>query len=334
MLESLLGAQRKAELELRVQVVVQRVRTHPIAGEVFEIIEGTLRDYVVGHGLMYSAAIAFFAILSLIPLIVLFASVAGYAFAWLGDSPDEMDTLIGDVMLQLRRVVPYLNDSFESDLRRIIENRGGLGLFSLGALLFTASQVFRALEYALAHVFSEVTPVVDDGEVSRASHRPRNVVVSKLLFGGFVATVLVLFLAVRFLLSLLKAFLDLLPATIGDLFSRILDAGGWAALGAEAVVIVAGFALLLKWFAGRRVMLRFCFAGGLVFWSLWHAARLLYEYYLEQWSDLGALYGSFTTIMVAVIWIFYSATLVMVCSHFVKAVQRRVLKGPVYPKAG
>lgn len=329
-----LWQQLRAELEHFLKARLDEVRRHRVLGEVYELVEGTLSDLVFGHGLMYAAAVAFYAILSLIPLLVLFASAAGYVLHGLGgDSPAEMERLLHDLIAQLKRVIPYLGDGFEQDLRRIIDNRGGLGAFSVLALGFTASQVFRALEYSLAHVFADV-----DGsalvEPSRPERRlPRNVVLSKLLFGAFVAAVVVGFLALRFVVSLLRTIVERLPATLGDLLRGPLEPGSWGAAVAEAVIVVGGFAVIVKAFTRQRVRLRFSFLGGVVFYALWQLARQLYELYLEEIADFGALYGSFATVMIVVLWIFYSAIILLLCGQLVKTVQRRVLHGPRYPKS-
>lgn len=327
-----LQEQLEAEAAAFVKGRVEEVRRHPVLGEVYELVEGTVGDYATGHGLMYAAALAFYAILSLIPLVVLFASAAGYVLHWVGgDSPDEMQRLLADVMGQLRRVIPYLGDGFEEDLRRIIDNRGGLGLFSLVALLFTASQVFRALEYSFAHVFSELGG--DSVESSREQRRaPRNVVLSKLFFGAFVAVFVIAFVALRFVISLLRTIVERLPETLANLLRGPLEPGSWGGGVAECVVIVGGFAIIVKAFTRVRIRARFALLGGAVFYGLWQLARMLYEIYLDSFTNLGALYGSFATLMIVVLWIFYSSTILLLCGHLVKTVQRRALLGPRYAR--
>lgn len=327
-----LSEQLRQELEHFWKARLEQVRRHRVLGEIYELLEGTLEDLVVGHGLMYAAAVAFYAILSLIPLLVLFASAAGYVIHFLGgDSPAEMDRLLHDLVVQLERVIPYLGEGFEQDLRRIIDNRGGLGAFSLIALGFTASQVFRALEYSLAHIFADVNGN-GSREASVEVRAPRNVVLSKLLFGAFVASLVVGFLALRFAVSLLRALIEQLPEGLGALLRGPLEPGSWGAAILEGVVVVGGFAILVKAFTRQRVRLRFSLLGGAVFFALWQIARQAYELYLDEIADFGALYGSFATVMIVVLWIFYSAIILLVCGHLVKTVQRRVLHGPRYPK--
>jgi YihY family inner membrane protein len=242
-----------------------------------------------------------------------------------------MARLLHDLIAQLKRVIPYLGDDFEQDLRRIVDNRGGLGAFSLAALAFTASQVFRALEYSLAHVFADVDgPLLEPSAPQRRS--PRNVVLSKLFFGAFVAVVVVGFLALRFVVSLLRTIAERLPEAVGELLRGPLEPGSWGAVLVEAVIVVGGFAVIVKAFTRQRVRLRFSLVGGVVFYALWQGARQLYELYLEEIADFGALYGSFATVMIVVLWIFYSAIILLVCGQLVKTVQRRALHGPRYPK--
>jgi membrane protein len=321
-----------AELEQRAKARLEELRRHRVLGEVYEILEGTLSDLLFGHGLMYAAAVAFYALLSLIPLVVLFASVAGYVLHFLGgDSPAEMDRLLHDVVVQIERVIPYLGESFENDLRRIIEHRGGLGAFSVIALGLTASQVFRALEVSHAHVFADANGG-DAAEPSGEQRAPRNVVLSKLLFGVFVAAVVVGFLALRFVVSLLRTVLERLPETLTAFLRGPLEPGSWMASVVEGVYVISGFAIILKTFTRQHVRLRFSIVGGAAFFGLWQLARELYEVYLHDIADFGALYGSFATVIVIVLWIFYSSIVLLLCSHLVKSLQRRALHGPRYPK--
>lgn len=325
--------QLRQELERFLKARLDEVRRHRVLGEVYELLEGTLSDLLLGHGLMYAAAVAFYAILSLIPLLVLFASAAGYVLHSLGgDSPAEMARLLHDLIVQLKRVIPYVGDDFEQDLRRIIDNRGGLGVFSLLALGFTASQVFRALEYSLAHVFADVDGGSASAQREEERRSPRNVVLSKLFFGAFVALVVVGFLALRFVVSLLRAISERLPSGVGELLRGPLEPGSWGAGLTEAFVVVGGFAVIVKAFTRQRVRLRYSLVGGVVFYALWQAARQLYELYLEEIADFGALYGSFATVMIVVLWIFYSAIILLLCGQLVKTVQRRAHYGPRYPK--
>ena len=46
------------------------------------------------------------------------------------------------------------------------------------------------------------------------------------------------------------------------------------------------------------------------------------------------MYGSFATLIVIVLWMYYCATLLLLCCHGVKVAQRRMTVGPRWPKDG
>ena len=101
-----------------------RVRRHRVLGEIYEIIDATVGDYARDHGPIYAGALAFYAILSLIPLAILFASAAGFMVA---GQPGQGEAGVTEVVEQLNRLVPYFDRAFEDDLRTILKNRSSLG---------------------------------------------------------------------------------------------------------------------------------------------------------------------------------------------------------------
>src|SRR5690349_19669565 len=113
--------------------VVDRVRRHKVLGEVYELFDGSFGDFARDHGPRYAGALAFYAILSLIPLIILIASLSGFALA--GNNEQAVDTSLNEVMIQIKKIIPYIEPRLEEDLRTIIKNRRSLGAVGFFALL-------------------------------------------------------------------------------------------------------------------------------------------------------------------------------------------------------
>jgi membrane protein len=303
-------------------VVVDRIRRHPILGEVYELIDGIAGDYVRDHGPMYAGALAFYAILSLIPLIILFASLSGFVLAG--------DQALDETFVQIKKIIPYLQPQFEDDLRGIIAMRKGLGLVGLFALMVSASEVFRAVEFALARIFARL-----DHEIpTDAKARPRNYFKSKLLFSVVVTSTVMTYLALRLFAGILRhvgEVLNLPPgmrAVLDDPLSGATPAGQVI----TAVAIILGFVVVVKAFTHRTVVGRYALAGGAIFYVAFQAAHRVYDFYLQKLAKIGAMYGSFATLIVVILWIYFSATLLLLCCHAVKTVQRRVMVGPRWPK--
>src|SRR3954468_22950798 len=135
----MLRAMWKALRELGDRVVeeeLDRVRRHRVLGEVYELLDGSLGDFARDHGPMYAGALAFYSILSLIPLLVLIASISGFALA--GGGQEATDKALNDVMIEVRKFIPYIEPRLEENLRSIIAHRQGLGAIGFGALLLSS----------------------------------------------------------------------------------------------------------------------------------------------------------------------------------------------------
>src|SRR3954463_12980514 len=102
MLRALLTELRKY-VDSIIDVVLDRLRRHRIIGEVYELVDGSLGDFARDHGPMYAGALAFYAILSLIPLIILIASLSGFALA--GGGQQAVDQSLKDVMIEVKRFI-------------------------------------------------------------------------------------------------------------------------------------------------------------------------------------------------------------------------------------
>ncbi len=306
-----------------------RVRRHPVLGEVYEAFDGIFIDFGRDHSSMYAGALTFYAILSLIPLTVLFASVFGFFMSGTGD----VGPAIAEVVRQLRKVLPYLGPSFGEDLRTVVEYRSRLGVVGFVALLWAASEVFRGVEFSMARIFARV----DDHETpDHHKTQARSVIITKLLFGVVASAVVIAYLLLRLvgmLLLQVRAKLDL-PDWLESLLGDPLGDGSVSASLVTGAGIVVGFVVLVRVFSPHRVQTRFAVLGGLLFLVFFEGAHAVYDLYLETISTVSEMYGSFATLIVLILWIYYCASLLLMCCHAVKTAQRRFTVGPRWPKDG
>jgi membrane protein len=307
--------------------LLERVRRHPVLGEIYELADGVVGDFVRDHGPMYAGALAFYAILSLIPLVVVFAWLSVLLFAG-GDG--DTDAALRETLVQLKKIIPYLDPAFENDMRTILKNRNSLGIAGAFGVLVSASQVFRAVEFSLARIFSRV----DHEGPTDEKARPRNFISSKLVFGVVVTSTVLSFLALRLFAGVLRhvsEFLRLPPSVVTLLEDPLSGATGLGQL-LTTVAIVFGFVVLLKVFAHVTVPFRFALLGGVCFAGAFHAAHRVYDIYLERLTNIGAVYGSFATLIIIILWIYFTSILLLLCGHLTKTVQRRATAGPRWPK--
>jgi YihY family inner membrane protein len=311
--------------------VHDRLRRHPIIGELYEVIDGVFFDYGRDHSAMYAGALAFYAILSLIPLTVLLASVLGFVVS--SGNPADLDAALAEVIRQLRKVLPYLQPTLADDLRTVVEHRSRLGVVGFLALLWAAAEVFRGVEFATARIFARVD---DHDDPDHRKTAPRSVFKTKLLFGA-VATAAVLAFAILRMLG--AAFVHMqrelrLPAWLTTLLGDPLGEGTVLSSAVTFVAIAGAFVVVVRVFSPHRVRARFAWFGGVLFTTFFEIAHFGYDLYLGRLTNISAMYGSFATLIVLVLWIYYCATLLLFCCHAVKVAQRRFTVGPRWPKDG
>ena len=321
----LLMRRRQKVLRRSLERRQRRIQHHPVWGEFYELLDGSIGDYTRDHGPMYAAAVAFYGLLSLIPLVVLFASIGGYFIHSFGVDDASIDVLVREVVDQFRRAVPYIDPSFSEDIKALVEARQELGLVGAVVLMGTASLVFRGLEYSFARIFSR-----SNASRQVENDRPRNVVLSKLLFGAFVTAVFVSSMLIRFVWGMVSSIAEH-QLEQAEAFREMMGEGSLMGSIWESALLVLVYAAVLKAFTHEKVELRFAVSGGLLFLSLFVVARKVYEVYLDDIANLGAVYGSLAAVMTVVIWVFYLSTIVLICGYFTRTLQRRVLFGRRYP---
>ena len=307
------------------------VRRHPVLGEVYEVIDGVFLDYGRDHGAMYAGALTFYGILSLIPLTVLFASVFGFILSATGGG--DVAAALEQVVGQLRRVVPYLGPGFADDLRTVVEYRSRLGLVGFVALLWAAAEVFRGVEFATARIFARVDDHVTPGHEKTAA---RSVIITKLLFGAVATAVVMAGIVLQMLTTMWRQMLLLLdlPPWLASLLGDPMREGSVLGFLVSALTVVFGFFVVIRVFSPHRIMKRFALFGGVLFLVFFEGAHAVYDLYLSRITNVSAMYGSFATLIVLILWIYYCAVLLLICCHAVKVAQRRFTVGPRWPKDG
>ncbi|MCC6848232.1 MAG: YihY/virulence factor BrkB family protein [Deltaproteobacteria bacterium] len=249
-----------------------------------------------------AAAISFYALLSLIPVLFLVIAVAGYV---IGSSQDTY----GAVLRWVREFIPHLSDDFTRNLESVVQNRGRLSWLGLGALIIAASLVFQAIEFALDRVFT-----VD---------RRRGFWRSRFLSLGVVVGMGIAMLFsfyVGILIHALRA--DPTLAPLGhDLFVPL--AKGLRVQYLTSVALVVGaFTLSLRVFPHAHVGWREAFTGGCVGAGLWEVGRRIFLWYLANLAQFYVVYGSLGALVAVMVWIYMSATIFLYAAEVVVALQR------------
>ncbi len=269
----------------------------------------TVRGFVRDDCHIMAAAISFYAVLSLIPFMLLMMSIAGYVLEYVGQDYANQEELFAHLAEYVKAVVPFTSEDFIRQLRSITLNREAYGLTGLVILFITAGLVFRSLELAFARVFK--------------TDRHRSLLVHQLLFVAFILGIGLLFLGVHYLSAVGSSMASGRDQSFAASFEQALAK---YALLRVVVTLLTGtlvFVVLLKYFSRQRVRLRASVFGGLLFACLWMIAGKVFGYYLQHLARFSLLYGSLATPAVIVVWIFYSSCILLLCTEFACVLQNR-----------
>lgn len=253
-------------------------------------------------GLRMSAAMSFYGILSLAPLLVLLVAVLGW---WLDRNFVET-RLIGEI----QAVVGQRGaETIKEALTSAQQPQEGLiaSLIAFGLLLSGATGVFAELQSAIERVWrhgGEATVEVPWWHT--ASLRLRGL--GYILAFGFL---LMVSLAVTTALNLITGW-----------------AGNWLAMGwllkllneVVSFAFVTGlFAALMRLSSGPKPRLRYLLVGGMVGAILFTVGKHLLAYYLSTAAVVSA-YGAAGSLVVLLMWIYFSCAILLFSAGCARAV--------------
>jgi membrane protein len=275
--------------------------SHPLVTIVLALRGAASKFYQDGCPTL-AAAVSFYALLSLIPVLFLVIAVAGYV---IGSSQDTYQAVLDWV----REFIPHLSDDFTRNLEWVVQNRGRLSWLGLGSLTIAASLVFQATEFALDRVFAVVS--------KRGFWRSRLLSVCVVVGMGMV---LLFSFYVGVIVHAIRADPDLAP--IGhDVLVPLARGLGIQYLTSVALV-VAAFTLSLRVFPHAPVSWREAFTGGCIGAALWEVGRRIFLWYLANLAQFYVVYGSLGALVAVMVWIYMSASIFLYAAEFIVTLQQ------------
>lgn len=272
------------------------------------LVKLTGNDFMDDNALRLAAALAYYALLSLAPLVVLAIALAGLAV-------DEQ-SVRGAIAHELGAVVGNSGAAaVEGIVRSAKAPAAGIVSSVIGVivLLFGASGVFGELQGALDTIW-EVTPKPGRGI--------KGIVKDRLFSFAMV-------MGVAFLL-LVSLILSAGLAAVGSFLGSLLPGGEavWHILNflISVAVVSALFAGMFKTVPDAKVKWHDAWVGGLVTSVLFGIGKFLIGLYLGK-SSMSSAYGAAGSLVLLVIWVYYSASILLLGAEFTQVYASRFGKG-------
>ena len=242
-----------------------------------EVIAQSLKDTSVDNGSQWAAAIAYYALLSTVPVLLGLAAVVSF-FVEPQWAVDRITNLLGDF-------VPQTEGTVEEIVDGAIGARGRLSIFALLTLLWTGSRVFDSLTRAMNVAFD-----VDDDY----SPLQRLGIQIAMLFT----------VGVFFLFALVAGFLidpvwEALRGTSTD-NSLAFTIITWVL---RVALLFAAYVLLYRFVPRRQCDVRAVVAGAATATVLSLIATGLFRMFIERSGTYNLLYGSLAVVVILMVWV-------------------------------
>lgn len=262
----------------------------------------TLKAFKANQGLLLAGAVAYYALLSLVPLMILIAIALA---RWVDPA-----LLLESIGRYLEWLVPGQSKPIVDELANFLNHKDVIGWVLLGTMIFFSGLAFTVLENAMSVIFFH-----------RVEDRKRRYIVSVLLPYCYILTLGVGVLLVTLVSGSLQAMgerdIEFLGTTwsLGGVSGVLLYLLGF--LG--EVFVLTSIYLVMP--VGR---LKFTHAlmGGVTAAVLWEITRHILTWYFATLSQVSVVYGSLTTAIIVLLSLEFAAILLLFGAQVIAEYER------------
>ena len=266
----------------------------------------TLKAFQTNQGLLLAGAVAYYTLLSLIPLLILIVIALSHLIG--------QAELLYTVGRYLEWLVPGQSRAIIRELSSFLDNREVLGWVLLLTMIFFSSLAFSMLEKAMSVIF-----------LHRFAVKHRHFLISALLPYCYILLLGAGLLVVTFVSAGLQAVGEENVRLFGHLWSLSGVSGVLLyLLGISGEIFVLTSIYLVM--PVGRLKLRHALIGAVTAAVLWEITRHILVWYFATLSQVGRVYGSLTTSIV-VLFSLEIAAMVLLLGAQVISEYERVGKG-------
>lgn len=269
--------------------------------QIVQVLRQTVRDAGTDHIVQWAAAIAYYGLLSVFPLLLATIAIGAYFV--------EPDWAVRTATELLGQYLPRGSKLIRTTIEEVIQARGAVGLVSLLLLLWSGSRVFGTLTIALNIAF--------DADETYDYVQRLLVELGMLLSLGLL---FLLSVALGLGLEVMQRALRWLPLVQGAAFE-------WLKTTVPSLLLFITFALTYRFVPRRRPSWRPALIGAVGASILLLVARSLFFYYLEQFARYSLIYGSLSVVIGLLVWAWLVALMHLHGAEFAAHLQMMWIEG-------
>jgi membrane protein len=273
-----------------------------------------LKGFRANQGLLLAGAVAYYTLLSLVPLLILVMIVLSHVI--------DAERLLVTLAAYLEFVVPGRSGALVDELRTFLDHGHVIGPVLLLTLIFFSALAFTVLEKAMSVIFFH-----------RVAVKRRRFLTSALM-----PYVFILFLGIGFLVvTVVSGALQSLGTREMEVFGAMrsldsLSAALFYLIGVAGEILMLT-AIYLVMPAGR-LSLRYALIGGVTAGLLWEVTRHVLVWYYASMSSIQLVYGSLTTSIIVLLSVEIGAIVLLLGAQVIaefERVRREPIDAPTKP---
>lgn len=268
--------------------------------QVWTTFRAAVKTFIAGNYIRYSASLSYYTIFSLAPLLIITISLCGYLFgrqAMEGKIFSEIHTLVGDAAaMQIQQMIRHVISAQDSFVTKAI---------GIIAILLGITGVFTEVQESINGIWKLKTkPKVD---------RKKYLIKRVISFGifSFIGFMLVLSLIINWLIDLFGNYL----------VHFFADASVYMVFAINRIVIIAIvatlFTFVFKYLPDGKVKWKDAIKGAVFTSIFFMLGKASIGYYLVH-SHMASMYGAAASLVVLLLWIYYSSVIIYFGATFTK----------------
>ena len=258
----------------------------------FGLFWRALKKFNGDNGFFLASGITFNILINLIPFIMLLLALVGtYLY--------NDQQVLNHIRAYFRDVAPALDPNITKNLADIIQDRQIVGVIGFIGLLWLSTWVFGSLQIAFNIVFRV--------EKSRGMLHGIGVDLLMILLAGIL---LLLSMFLSSAIAGLQVFRGRIPVVIGPTVQWILK------YALPFIFTLCMFFLIYKIIPNKRLHFKSALQAALVTGLLWELTKHLFTWYVFHIARYTVIYGSLNTLVLFVLWVYYSSTILIVGGEF------------------
>ncbi len=245
-----------------------------------------------------AGAISYFSIMSLVPLSLLIVAFFGYL---LGGNED----IYRYTLTRLVNLFPTVTAGITTELKKIVTYKG-ISTVTLVIYGFLSLELFYSMEHAMNVIF----------KVPKKRH-----FFLSLFWSVIIVTLVIAFLFFSFTINSVA---EISRKGLVDIFGLeiLYSAGIFFKYVAPFILVLLTFTAIYKIVPRVKISLRNAFTGALFVTVMWEFAKHFFAWYVKSVIQIGTIYGSLTTFILFLLWVYYSSCIFLLGAELVNNLRR------------